>query len=92
MHTMIQFEKILGHRSVIGRENDCVAMIISLDDEQLSAVRALLSQLLRKPTIQNVAVSAAAPVKTSWQKSSEKEWTSGSISALRSRSAGNLSF
>lgn len=55
-YTMDQFEKILGHKSVISYKDDCISMIDQLDDEQLAAVRSLLSQLLRKPTTQNVAI------------------------------------
>lgn len=54
-YTMDQFEKILGHKSVISYKDDCLAMIERLDDEQLGAIRAVISQLLRKPLNQNVA-------------------------------------
>lgn len=54
-YTMDQFHKILGHKSVISYKDDCLAMIEQLDDEQLGAIRAVISQLLRKPLNQNVA-------------------------------------
>ena len=54
-YTMDQFDKILGHKSVISYKDDCLAMIELLDDEQLGAIRAVISQLLRKPLNQNVA-------------------------------------
>ncbi len=54
-YTMDQFEKILGHKSVISYKDDCLAMIEQLDDEQLGAIRAVISQLLRKPLNQSVA-------------------------------------
>ena len=54
-YTMDQFEKVLGHKSVISYKDDCFAMIEQLDDEQLGAIRAVISQLLRKPLNQNVA-------------------------------------
>lgn len=46
-YTMEGFEKILGHRSVISHKDDCVSMIGQLDDDQLFAIRAVLSQMLR---------------------------------------------
>ena len=46
-YTMEEFEKILGHRSVISHKDDCVTMIGQLDDDQLSAIRSVLSQMLR---------------------------------------------
>lgn len=55
-YTMDQFEKILGHKSVVSYADDCVAMIGQLDDEQLAVVRSVLSQLLRKPATPNVAI------------------------------------
>lgn len=54
-YTMDQFNKILGHKSVISYKDDCIAMIDLLDDAQLGAIRAVLSQLLRKPLKQIVA-------------------------------------
>lgn len=54
-YTMDQFNKILGHKSVISYKDDCIALIERLDDEQLEAVRAIISQLLRKPVTQDVA-------------------------------------
>ena len=53
-YTMDQFHKILGHKSVISYKDDCIMLIERLDDEQLAAVRAIISQLLRKPLNQNV--------------------------------------
>ena len=54
-YTMDQFHKILGHKSVISYKDDCIAMIELLDDEQLGAIQAVISQLLRRPLNQNVA-------------------------------------
>lgn len=58
-YTMEQFEKILGHRSVISYKDDCITMIGQLDDDQLAAVRSVLSQLLRQPQIQTIAASSS---------------------------------
>ena len=46
-YTMEEFEKILGHRSIISHKDDCVTMIGQLNDDQLSAIRSVLSQMLR---------------------------------------------
>ena len=45
-YTMEGFEKILGHRSVVSHKDDCVTMIAQLDDDQLSAIRSVLFQIL----------------------------------------------
>lgn len=60
-YTMEEFEKILGHRSVISHKDDCVTMIGQLDDDQLSAIRSVLSQMLRnsrKPIAANEPVES----------------------------------
>lgn len=57
-YTMDQFEKILGHKSVISYKDDCHTLVDRLDDDQLAAVRSILSQLLRQPQTQNVAAQA----------------------------------
>ncbi|MGE3680267.1 MAG: helix-turn-helix domain-containing protein [Bdellovibrionales bacterium] len=57
-YTMDQFEKILGHKSVISYKDDCITMIGQLDDEQLATVRSVLSQLLRRPVPQSLAIQA----------------------------------
>lgn len=60
-YTMESFEKILGHRSVISHKDDCVTMIGQLDDDQLSAIRSVLSQMLRnsrKPIAANEPVES----------------------------------
>lgn len=54
-YTLDQFHKILGHKTVISYKDDCLAMVAQLDDEQLGAIRAVLSQLLRKSLNQNAA-------------------------------------
>lgn len=48
-YTMTEFEKILGHKSVISFKDDCITMIEQLDEGQAEAVRQLLCHLLRKP-------------------------------------------
>ncbi|MBX3040832.1 MAG: helix-turn-helix domain-containing protein [Bdellovibrionaceae bacterium] len=58
-YTMDQFEKILGHKSVISYKDDCHTLIDRLDDDQLAAVRSILSQLLRQPQTQTVAARAS---------------------------------
>lgn len=55
--TMESFYKILGKAPVISPLDDCHAMIDRLDENQLSAVRAILSQILRT----NAKESAAVP-------------------------------
>lgn len=57
-YTMDQFEKILGHKSVISYKDDCHTLVDQLDDDQLAAVRSILSQLLRQTQTQNVAAQA----------------------------------
>ena len=47
-YTVDQFEKILGHRSIGCGKADCIAMIDQLDDHQLTAICAVLSQILRR--------------------------------------------
>lgn len=54
-YTLDQFHKILGHKTAISYKDDCLAMVAQLDDEQLGAVRSVLSQLLRKSLNQNAA-------------------------------------
>ncbi|MGE3758911.1 MAG: helix-turn-helix domain-containing protein [Pseudobdellovibrionaceae bacterium] len=60
-YTMEEFEKILGHRSVKSHKDDCVTMIGQLDDDQLSAIRSVLSQMLRNSRKQ---IAANEPVET----------------------------
>lgn len=60
-YTMEEFEKILGHRSVISHKDDCITMIGQLDDDQLSAIRSVLSQMLRNFRKQ---IAAKEPVET----------------------------
>lgn len=56
-YTMTEFEKILGHNSVISHKDDCVTMLDQLDDDQLSAIRAVISQMLRSPRKEIVTAS-----------------------------------
>lgn len=63
-YTMGQFEKILGHKSVISYKDDCLAMIGQLDDDQLAAMRSILSQLLRQPQTQDVAARTSGEVQS----------------------------
>lgn len=58
-YTMESFEKILGHRSVTSNRDDCVTMIGQLDDDQLSAIRSVLSQMLRNSPKAIVATEPA---------------------------------
>ena len=60
-YTMEEFEKILGHRSVISHKDDCITMIGQLDDDQLSAIRSVLSQMLRNS---RKTIAANEPVDT----------------------------
>lgn len=53
-YTMEEFNKILGHKMVISYKDDCVAMINRLDDYQLAAISAVMTQLLRHRPSQNV--------------------------------------
>lgn len=54
--SMADFNKILGREPVGNLKDDCYAMVDRLDGDQLAAVRSILSQVLRQPTDQNVAV------------------------------------
>lgn len=54
-YTMEEYYKILGRKAVISVKDDCVTMIELMDDEQLSAIRAVMAQMLRKPLGQNLA-------------------------------------
>lgn len=54
-YTMDQFNKILGHKSVINYKDDCYAMIERMDDSQLSAIRAVMSEMLRFLNLGNAA-------------------------------------
>lgn len=53
---MNDFFKILGRAPIGNLKDDCHAMVDRLDDEQLAAIRSILSQVLRKPLTQNIAV------------------------------------
>ena len=48
-YTMEQFDKIAGNKTVLSFKDDCVSMIDFMDDEQLAAIRAVMSQILRRP-------------------------------------------
>lgn len=53
-YTMEQFDKIAGNRTVLSFKDDCVSMISLMDDEQLAAIRAVMSQMLRRLRSQSV--------------------------------------
>lgn len=46
-YTPEEFQKILGRAPVTSPKDDCHAMIDRMDDDQLSAMRTLMNQLLR---------------------------------------------
>ncbi len=46
-YTMDEFNKIVGRAPVISPKDDCHAMIDRMDDNQLSALRGVMSQMLR---------------------------------------------
>lgn len=54
--SMADFNKILGRAPAGNLKDDCHAMVDRLDVDQLAAVRSILSQVLRQPPSQNVAV------------------------------------
>lgn len=53
---MEDFNKIVGRAPVISPKDDCHAMIDRLSENQLSAVRSVLSQLLISQAVAQVAV------------------------------------
>lgn len=53
-YTMEQFNKIIGNNTVLSFKDDCMAMINLMDDEQLAAIRAVMSQILRRPISQSL--------------------------------------
>ena len=55
--TMGEFEKIMGRGPAASPKDDCHAMIDRMDDEQLTAVRAILSQILRSSAPGNAVTS-----------------------------------
>lgn len=55
-YTMDEFNIIMGKAPVTSPLDDCHAMVEKLDDEQLCAVRAILSQMMRQIPKQTVAV------------------------------------
>jgi hypothetical protein len=63
---MEEFDKIMGRAIVISPKDDCPAMIDRMDEEQLSAMRSVMNQLMR--TFRNE--NAAAPVRQMSQSSS----------------------
>ncbi len=54
-YTMEQFNKITGNNTVLSFKDDCITMISLMDDEQLAAIRAVMSQMLRRPLSQSLA-------------------------------------
>ncbi len=54
-YTMEQFDKIAGNKTVLSFKDDCASMIGLMDDEQLAAIRAVMSQMLRNPRKEVVA-------------------------------------
>jgi transcriptional regulator with XRE-family HTH domain len=59
--TMDEYFKILGRKAVISLKDDCVTMLDLLDDEQLAAIRAVMSQFLRPSQSQSVADQNRGP-------------------------------
>ncbi|MDZ4661473.1 MAG: helix-turn-helix transcriptional regulator [Pseudomonadota bacterium] len=55
-YTMDEFDKIMGRAIVISPKDDCHAMIDRMDDQQLSAMRSVMHQLLRTLISENAAV------------------------------------
>ena len=60
-YTMEEYYKILGRKAVISVKDDCATMLEMLDDDQLSALRGIMSQFLRKPAFGNVKDSSSEP-------------------------------
>ena len=56
--TVEDFNKLMGRAPVGSPKDDCRAMIDRMDDEQLTAVRAVLGQILRSSAQGNVAKPA----------------------------------
>lgn len=54
-YTMEQFDKIAGNKTVLSFKDDCASMIGLMDDEQLAAIRAVMSQMLRNSRKEVVA-------------------------------------
>jgi transcriptional regulator with XRE-family HTH domain len=54
-YTMEQFNRITGNKTVLNFKDDCLAMLNLMDDEQLAAIRAVMSQMLRRPLSQSLA-------------------------------------
>ena len=48
-YTIEQFNQIVGNKTVLSFKDDCLNMLGLMDDEQLEAMRAVMSQILRKP-------------------------------------------
>lgn len=48
-YTIEQFNQIVGNKTVLSFKDDCINMLGFMDDEQLTAMRAVMSQILRKP-------------------------------------------
>ena len=48
-YTIEQFNQIVGNKTVLSFKDDCMNMLGFMDDEQLEALRAVMSQILRKP-------------------------------------------
>lgn len=53
-YTMEQFDKIVGNKTVLSFKDDCISMLGLMDDEQLAALRAVMSQILRTSKKPNV--------------------------------------
>ncbi len=53
--TVEDFNKVMGRAPIGSPKDDCRAMIDRMDDEQLTAVRAVLSQILRSSAQANEA-------------------------------------
>jgi transcriptional regulator with XRE-family HTH domain len=53
-YTMEEFNKILGHKTIISYKDDSMAMINLLDNDQLAAICAVMTQMLRHRPSQNL--------------------------------------
>jgi transcriptional regulator with XRE-family HTH domain len=53
--TLDEYRKIIGHDPVTSPKDDCHSMIDRMDGEQLTALRALMAQLLRPASLPSEA-------------------------------------
>jgi transcriptional regulator with XRE-family HTH domain len=57
--TQEEFHKIIGRAPVVNPKDDCRAMLETLDDDQLNAIRSIMAELTRKFSVSNEAASNA---------------------------------